>query len=75
MLDVDIPDKIMCYLEKEEMECAIQNILVNAVRYSPEGERISVIAEETTEEISCRIENTGVNIPENTISHLFEAFY
>lgn len=75
LLDVDIPDKIMCHLEKEEMERAVQNILVNAVRYSPEGERISVIAEETTEEISCRIENTGVNIPENTISHLFEAFY
>ena len=75
LLDVNIPDKIICYLEKGEMERAIQNILVNAVRYSPEGERISVIAEETTEEISCLIENTGVNIPENTISHLFEAFY
>lgn len=75
LLDVNIPDKIICYLEKGEMECAIQNILVNAIRYSPEGERISVIAEETTEEISCRMENTGVNISENTISRLFEAFY
>ena len=75
LLSVDIPDKVMCYLEKEEMERAIQNILVNAVRYSPEGERISVIVEETTEEISCRVENTGVNIPENILSHLFEAFY
>lgn len=75
MLEVDIPDKITCCLEKEGMERAIQNILVNAVRYSPEGERISVIAVETTEDISCSIENTGVNIPENTITHLFEAFY
>lgn len=75
LLAVDMPDKVMCCLEKEEMERAIQNILVNAVRYSPEGERICVTMEETTEEISCRIENTGVNIPENTISHLFEAFY
>lgn len=75
LLDVDIPDKIICCLEKEGMERTIQNILVNAIRYSPEGERISVIAKETTEEISCWIENTGVNIPENTISHLFEAFY
>lgn len=75
LIAVDMPDKVMCCLEKEEMERAIQNILVNAVRYSPKGERISVTVEETTDEISCRIENTGVNIPENTISHLFEAFY
>lgn len=75
LLDVYIPDKIICGLEKEEMERAIQNILVNAIRYSPEGEKISVIAEETIEEISCWIENTGVKIPEDSISHLFEAFY
>ncbi len=75
LLDVNVPDKIICYLEKEEIERAVQNILVNAIRYSPKGERISVIAEETTAEISCRIENTGVKIPINSLPRLFEAFY
>lgn len=75
LLDVNVPDKIVCYLEKEEMERAIQNILVNAIRYSPKGERISVIAEETITEIRCRIENTGAKIPINSLSRLFEAFY
>lgn len=75
LLDIDIPDKIICCCDKKGMERVIQNILVNAIRYSPEGEKISVIAEEKTEEISCSIENTGVKIPEDSISHLFEAFY
>lgn len=37
-LHVDIPDRIGCLLDKAEMERALQNILVNAIRYSPEGE-------------------------------------
>ena len=74
-LEVDIPDKLLCELEPIQMERAIQNILVNAIRYSPNGEliRISLAIENDT--VSVQIENTGVHISEDTISHLFEAFY
>ena len=74
-LYVDIPDRIGCLLDKAEMERALQNILVNAIRYSPEGERVIVTAKETSSEISCTVENTGVKIPETTIRYLFEPFY
>ena len=74
-LHVDIPDRIGCLLDKAEMERALQNILVNAIRYSPEGERVIVTAKETSSEISCTVENTGVKIPETTIRYLFEPFY
>ena len=57
------------------MERAIQNILVNAIRYSPSGELIRVSLAKENDTVYCEIENTGVHIPENTISHLFEAFY
>ena len=56
------------------MERAIQNILINAIRYSPDGEQVIVTVTETNTIISCSIENTGVKIPETTICHLFEPF-
>ena len=58
-LTVDIPDKLLCEVDSAQMERALQNILINAIRYSPNGEEI----------------NIGVTIPEEEISHLFEAFY
>ena len=57
------------------MERAIQNILVNAIRYSPSGELIRIALSETHGTIRGEIENTGVRVPDDAIPHLFEAFY
>ena len=74
-LHINIPDRVSCPLDRAEMERAIQNILINAIRYSPDGEQVIVTVTETNTIISCSIENTGVKIPETTICHLFEPFY
>ena len=75
-LTVDIPDKLLCEVDSAQMERALQNILINAIRYSPNGEEINISLsnEKNTNIVFCKIENTGVTIPEE-ISHLFEAFY
>ena len=57
------------------MERAIQNILVNAIRYSPSGELIRISLSETHGTICGEIENTGVRVPDDASPHLFEAFY
>lgn len=74
-LDVNIPDKLFCQVERAQMERAIQNILVNAIRYSPNGEWLKITLLDEKDFISCQVENTGTHIPENAIEHLFEAFY
>ena len=76
-LTVDIPDKLLCEVDSAQMERALQNILINAIRYSPNGEEINISLsnEKNTNIVFCKIENTGGTIPEEEISHLFEAFY
>ena len=74
-LEVNIPDRLSCEVERAQMERAIQNILVNAIRYSPDGELIRVSLAEADTAVCCEVENTGVHIPEDALSHLFEAFY
>ena len=64
-----------CEVEQAQMERAIQNILVNAIRYSPSGELIRISLSETHGTIRVEIENTGVRVPDDAIPHLFEAFY
>lgn len=74
-LDVIIPDRLSCEVELAQMERAIQNILVNAIRYSPDGELIRVSLAKAENTVCFDVENTGVHIPEDALSHLFEAFY
>jgi two-component system sensor histidine kinase VanS len=74
-LNVDISDKLLCELEPLQMERAIQNILVNAVRYSPKGELIRTSLSKRDNVICGGIENNGVHIDENAIKYLFAPFY
>lgn len=74
-LDVDIPDRLLCEVDPEQMERAFQNILVNAIRYSSNGEVIYISLTNEKNTVYCEVENTGVHIPDDMISHLFEAFY
>ncbi len=66
-LSVDIPDKILCDADPAQMERAIQNVLVNAIRYSPNGEAIYISLSNDKNTVSCKVENTGVHIPEEMI--------
>lgn len=74
-LEANIPDRLYCEAEQVQMERAIQNILVNAIRYSPSGELIRISLSEINDTIRGGIENTGVHISGDAIPHLFDAFY
>ena len=74
-LDVNIPDRLLCEADQAQMERAVQNVLVNAIRYSPDGETIYISLSNDKDIVYCEIENTGVHISEDAILHLFEAFY
>lgn len=73
--DVVIPDCILCEVIRPQMERAIQNIIVNAIRYSPDGARVKVAISVFGSTVHCEVENTGIHLPDETIPHLFEAFY
>ena len=74
-LEANIPTRLYCEVEQAQMERAIQNILVNATHYSPSGKLIRISLSETHGTIRGEIENTGVRVPDDSIPHLFEAFY
>lgn len=73
--DVVIPDCILCEMIRPQIERAVQNIIVNAIRYSPEGAKIKVVISVFHGTVYCKVENTGIHIPDETLPHLFEAFY
>lgn len=57
------------------LEKVTDNLLGNAAAYSPAGNRVIVKLWKEAERVALTIENTGVHIPEEELSKLYEAFY
>ncbi len=72
-LEITLPDQCLCRADPVLMETVLQNIFVNAVRYSPEKERIRVNLYKEIQEISCegclRGSGNPVDAKEKTQGH------
>lgn len=66
-----IKEAVSVRVNKPLFQKAISNILSNAVRYSPEGQRVTVALTEA----ELTVENTGVTIAEEDLPSLFTPFY
>jgi two-component system, OmpR family, phosphate regulon sensor histidine kinase PhoR len=57
------------------LERAFSNIVENAVRYTPDGGRITIRATAEGDKVRVEIEDTGTGIPEKELKRIFERFY
>ena len=59
----------------ERLRQIVNNLLQNALRYTPEGGQIRVTLRKVNGDVSLRIFNSGPQMSEKTLVHLFERFY
>lgn len=62
-------------LDREKMELAVQNLVDNALKYSPESTRVTVGLVYGTKEIEVRVQDQGMGIPETEQKRVFEKFF
>lgn len=62
-------------LDKEKMCLAIQNIIDNAVKYTPAKGSITVSLNVQPKELEFKIQDSGIGIPENQKKKLFTKFF
>ena len=72
---VDIEDGLMINGDQKQLEQVINNLLSNAIQYSPENAFLKINAYSNHQSIHFTIENSGVHLLEEDISRLFEPFY
>lgn len=55
---------------------AISNLLSNAIRHTPPGEKVQVrLAKPSEQEVSLSVRNSGAEIPAEHLANIFERFY
>lgn len=68
-------DKISLKVDRSKLEQAMQNILSNAIKYSPNGSTISVDCDRSKEQYVCSFKDKGIGIPLYQQHRVFEKFF
>ena len=69
----EIPEGYEVLADPEQIDHVIQNLIENAVKYSPENSKINIKTGPVPG--SFQIDDTGIGIPETEIVKIFERFY
>jgi len=72
---VEAPDRLPVHADRDRIDQVLSNLIENAVKYSPEGGPVRVIAERRGGEVEVRVTDVGVGIPPEHRDHVFERFY
>jgi signal transduction histidine kinase len=68
------PDRMIPF-DKQLLQRALENIFSNALRYTTEGDSITICAAEADKNISITIEDGGCGIDAKDKEHIFDLFY
>jgi PAS domain S-box-containing protein len=70
-----INKNIQVYVDRLRIDEVFDNLISNAIKYSPQGSRISIYAEENPNSVTISIEDTGIGMKKDKISYIFDEFY
>lgn len=74
-LTVEIPPALgEIYMDEDKMIQVLTNLLGNAMKFTPEGGKITVAIRDKKDKIEVRVTDTGVGIPAEDIGKIFERY-
>jgi two-component system, OmpR family, phosphate regulon sensor histidine kinase PhoR len=75
-LEIDVPPHLpLVHGDAGLLRDVVQNLLDNAIRYTPEGGRVRITADASPREAIVSVDDTGIGIPLTDQERIFERFY
>lgn len=75
-LDIKMPEQaLIVKADQEKLALVFNNILNNALRFTPDGGIIQVTASSEHKDVRVEIRDSGIGIPVNELDNIFKEFY
>lgn len=75
-LSLDVRGEIpLIKVDVNYIDQVISNLIDNAIKYTPSGGKIDVVVEDLGKEVKVSVKDTGIGIPKEDLSRVFERFY
>jgi signal transduction histidine kinase len=71
---LDAPRELMAVVDGARLQRVMDNLLANAVKYSPDGGEIGVALQEQGAELVLSVRDPGIGIPPSEVEAVFERF-
>jgi len=68
-------DSYLVWMDKDKMTQVLDNIISNAIKYSPEGGKITFKVSRRNNQMLVSVADEGMGIPYNRLDKVFERFY
>lgn len=69
-----IREGLQVFGDKERLKQVLNNLIQNAIKYTEKG-GVEILVEEEKKFVTIKVKDTGIGIPEDQISRIFERFY
>jgi len=66
---------IFIYADENKLQQAINNLVSNAIKFTPEGGKVTIALYETKKNYVLEVSDTGIGIPEKDFNKIFDRFY
>lgn len=73
--EFDADDRCTVYADREMMEIVWNNLLNNAIKFTPEGGTVSLTQTTEKDAVIVTVSDTGCGMSQETMSHIFDKFY
>jgi len=75
-LDADVPESsLLLEADKDLVKQVIVNLVGNAIKFTPEGGRVSLVARPEGAMVKLIVQDSGVGIPKEQMEKIFDRFY
>lgn len=74
-IEFDIQEECKVFGDKEQLVMAIQNLVENAINYSPNNTKVSITVRSAGDFVELLVKDQGIGIPEGDLERIFERFY
>jgi two-component system phosphate regulon sensor histidine kinase PhoR len=69
------PANLGVWADEGALAQVLDNLVDNAIKYTPDGGRVTVRWEATAQQVRLEVEDSGLGIPERDLPRVFERFY